>query len=415
MNPTLLTGLALFSAACLSLSAQESRTWTNTKGQTIEGSFVKQDATTVWIKKPDGKEISIPKKSLSAEDLKHLETAAPAPAAGGGGAATGGGAAPGARFASIKFDPAQWKPRDGGFKLDTMLFPSNLETEHFIIGGSTKIRPAIVTAYADAAERLWADIAADFPDFPDSFKGGVKFPIILLNDEKEHKMLAAWHEKHAADSPTVSPMFGMERYTICSVRLDKKFGEENKLSTYGLAFRMDGKGYQHTKPTWPERIHFVSGNLFDHWLGRPKGNGKFSLSLVAFSLAYHREQMICGHIESQVSFGSGSSEVEGFKNGRNWPGATKKLLKGGASPDIKSFLETEASEAQPRDLGFGLGLMQFILKDPTRREGLNKILHEAATSEKSPDDAGFAKGLGFDSPGALNVAWKEYMLSDAFQ
>lgn len=412
MNPTLLTGLALFSAACLAASAQEARTWTNTKGQTLEGSFVKQDATTVWILKGDGKEVAIPKKTLSVEDLKHLETAAPA--ATSTAPAAGGGAATGGRFNSVALDAAAIPERPGGLKLDIMTYPASRETDHYIVAGSPKIRPATLGIYAEVGERLWLDLAADFPDLAEAYKGDTKMAVLIFNDEKEHAMFASWHDKHAEASPSVSTVFNMTRSTISGWRYDKEFAKTNKISTDGRAFRMDGKGYQHNKKTWPQRIHFLCGDIFDHWVGRPSRKDGQSLSMVTFCLTFHREQLICGRIETEVSFGGGDG-VEGFKNGRNWAGATKKLLKAGTKPDIKSFLEGEASKANPRDLGMGLGLMQMIHKDAEKQKGLSKMLQQAATSEESPDAAGFAKAVGFGSPEELNKAWLDYMLTDAFQ
>lgn len=407
MNSSLLAGLAIFSAACLTASAQDSRTWTDVKGRTIDGSFLKQDDATVWVKRGDGREVAIPKKSLSEPDLKHLETAAPAPAAATGPVA--------GRFNDAKIDPSAWKPREGGFNLNALNYTNAIETDHYIVAGTTKIRPAMVSIYAEVGERLWHDMVADFPEMAEAFEGGVKMPLLLFDDEKEHKVFAAWHDKHAESSSTVSPAYNMERMTICGFRFDKEFAAETKISTRGRAFRMDGKGYQHTRKTWPQRIHFMSSDLIAQWIGSPSDNGDFSLSMVGFCMSYHREQLICGRIESEVTFGGFGAEVEGFKNGRNWAGATKKLLKSGTRPDIKSFLEGTASKANPRDLGFGLGLMQFIHKDPARRQGLSKLIHQAAKDKQCPDDAGFAKGLGFGSTEELNSAWLAYMESDSFQ
>ena len=416
MNFPLLSGLAIFSAVCLAASAQESRTWTDTKGRTLEGSFLKQDEATVWIKKGDGKEIPIPKKSLSVEDLKHLETAAPAAGGGGGGGggATAAGGGAGGRFNTVALDAAAIPERPGGLKLDIMTYPASRETDHYIIAGTPKIRPATLGIYAEAGERLWLDLAADFPDLAEAYKDGTKMAVLIFNDEKEHAMFASWHDKHAEASPSVSSVFNMTRSTISGWRYDKEFAKTNKISTNGRAFRMDGKGYQHNKKTWPQRIHFLCGDIFDHWVGRPSRKDGQSLSLVTFCLAFHREQLICGRIETEVSFGGGD-EVEGFKNGRNWAGATKKLLKAGTKPDIKSFLEGEASKANPRDLGMGLGLMQMIHKDAEKQKGLSKMLQQAATSEESPDATGFAKAVGFGSAEELNAAWLAYLNSDAFQ
>lgn len=407
MNSPLLSGLAIFAAGCLAATAQDARTWTDLKGRTIEGSFLKQDDSTVWVKRGDGKEIAIPKKSLSEDDLKHLASATLAPAPSGGAAVAAGG-----RFNNAKIDPAAWKPRDGGFKLGQLSYATNLETEHFIFATSEKVRPAILAAYADASERLWADIAADVPELADAFKGR-KMPVILA-EEKGATMFSGWHDKHADDSSTVARHYQLSEAAIASFSLDKKFAEESGLTIAGRLFRLDSKNAEPTRRTWPQRIHFLSGDILSQVIGRPDDNGDFNLSLVKLAFSYHREELICGRIESEVSFGGGG-DVEGFKNGRNWPGTTKKLLKAGARPDIKGFLEVHASKAEPRDLGFGLGLMRFIQMDGARRAGFGKMLEKARTDDKCPDPEALAKGLGLDSAEALNAAWREYMLSDAFQ
>ncbi|WP_367870155.1 SHD1 domain-containing protein [Luteolibacter sp. Populi] len=413
MNLPLFAGFAIFAALTLAASAQEARTWTDTKGRKLEGAFLRQDEATVWVKRGDGKEIAIPKKTLSPDDLKHLESAAPVPAdANAGGAPATAGT--GGRFNDAPIDPTTFQARAGGLKLDILNYTSTLETDHYIIAGTPKIRPATLSVYAEVAERLWVDLAADFPDLAEAYKGGLKMALLIFNDEKEHAVFASWHEKHAEASSSVSPIFNMTRSTISGWRFDKKFADEAKIATRGRAFRMDGKGYQHNKKTWPQRIHFLSSDILNHWVGNATRTDGQSLSMVAFCLAFHREQLICGRIETEVSFGGGS-EVEGFKNGRNWAGATKKLLKAGATPDIKSFLEGEASEANPRDLGMGLGLMQFIRTDPARQKSFSKMLQEASSSKESPDGAAFAKAIGFASAEELNKAWLDYMLTDAFQ
>jgi nitrogenase subunit NifH len=54
------------------------RTWTSKNGNfTVEAELVSQDATTVRLKKLDGKVIEVPVSALSDEDRKHLESMSP--------------------------------------------------------------------------------------------------------------------------------------------------------------------------------------------------------------------------------------------------------------------------------------------------------------------------------------------------
>jgi hypothetical protein len=404
-SPRLVAVLATLTLGCL--SAQEARTWTDIKGRKLEGSFVKQDGATVWILKGDGKEVAIPKTSLSEDDRKHLETATPAPAASAKPGATAG-----ARFATAKIDVAPWKPKPEGFKIGTQLFPVSIETDHFVIAGGAKARPAMLVVYAEAAERLWIDMATDLPGLATAFEGK-KMPILLLDGEKEVMPFAKWHEEHANASPNVSPSYYLDSHVIVGFNIDKDLAEEKGLTTLGRVYRVDSKKAEHARKTWPARIHFMSSDILRHFTGDPDNNDKYSLASVRLVHSYHREEQVCGKIESEVSFGGAA--LEGFRNGRNWAGATKKLLKDGIQPDIAVFMETRNSDVEPRDLGFGFGLMHFIHADPARTKGFAEILETAAKDDKSPDPEAFAKGLGFDSPEALNKAWKDYMVSDAFQ
>ena len=392
--------IAVLTLGCL--SAQEARTWTDIKGRKLEGAFVKQDDATVWVRKGDGKEVAIPKASLSEDDRKHLATAAPAIPAGSNGA----------RFNTARIDVAAWKPRPEGFQIGTQLYPIMIESDHFIIAGGAKARPAVLTAYAEAAERLWIDMATDLPGLATAFEGK-KMPILLLDGEKEAKPFAKWHDEHADASPNVSPSYNLERFVIVAFHLDKDLAKERGLTTLGRVYRLDSKKAEHTRKTWPARIHFFAEDILRQLTGDPDNNGKYTVAPLRLAHSYHREEQICGKIESEVSFGGAA--LEGFRNGRNWAGATKKLLKDGIQPDIASFLETRNSEVEPRDLGFGLGLMHFVHSDRARIEGFAKILETAAKDDKAPDPEAFAKGLGFDSPEALNKAWRDYMVSDAVQ
>ena len=401
-------GLAIFAAGCVGATAQETRTWTDTKGRTLEGAFLKQDEINVWIRRGDGKEVAIPKKTLSEDDLKHLTDAVPASVAKPASAGAG------ERFATAKIDPSAWHPREGGFKLGTLSYPGSLETEHFIIAGNEKTRPAMFAAYADAAERLWTDIATDYPGLAEAFKGR-KMAILLLDGDREIAALASWHQKHAQESSSISHNYGMETNTIGAIPLDPKFAEDAGLTPNARFFRMDAKKAEHTRKTWPQRVHFLAEDLVFQLTGKIKNNGEYGFSILRLAFSYHREETVCGRIESEVTFGSGGADVEGFKNGRNWAGATKKILKGGGRPDITEYLKINAAKAQPRDLGFGLALMDLIHRDPARLSGFGKLMSDAAAAGKAPDPEAFVKALGMASPEALNRAWLDFMLSDAFQ
>lgn len=398
----LLPLLVISLAGGLSSLAQDSRTWTDTKGRTLEGTLVKQNDSTVWVQRDNGTRVAIPKETLSEDDQKHLKQAATARAS-----------LKGERFDTSRIDPSAWKPRPTGLRFGKLVYPATLESPHFIVGGEAKIRPALLASYAEAAERLWTDIAADYPGLAEAFKGK-KMPIILVDGKDQAKTFATWHQDHAQASRKVAYSYRLLSGTIVPFSLDEEFADEAGLTGVGRLFRLDAKKADHNRVTWPERIHFLSEDILRQWIGSPDTNNGASFSIMKLVFSYHREEIICGKIESEVSFGGGS-DVEGFRNGRNWSGATKKLLKKGATPDIEEFLEIPAPKAQPRDLGVGHGLMHFIQAEPDRLTGFGKLLAEIAESDDSPDGEALAGALGFDSTDELNAAWLEYMESDAYE
>ncbi|WP_193210758.1 hypothetical protein [Luteolibacter marinus] len=393
--------LTVFAAACLTATGEEARTWTDVKGRTLEGTLVKQTEAEIWVRRDNGSRVKIARDTLSSGDLDYLKAAAKAKKS-----------LKGERFDTSKIDPTAWQPRPVGLRLGKLVYPVTLESPHFIVGGQAKVRPAILAAYAEAAERLWTDMASDYPGLVEAFKDR-KMPIVLLEDKGESKTLANWHRNHAQESRTVRYSYSLESYTIVAFDLDKDFAKESGFTNIGRAFRLDAKGADHNRILWHKRIHFLSEDILRHWIGDPVQNGTASFSIIRLVASFHREGLICGKIETEVTIGG--REVEGFRNSRNWSGITKKLLKDGAQADIETLLQTQASRAEPRDLGFGYGLMHFIHADDERLAGFAKLLEDISEHNESPDAGDFAEALGYESPDELNSAWREYMMSDAFE
>jgi len=414
----------LLTAGVLSLSfaqADTPRNWTDTKGRTISGSFVRQDDQTVWVRRSDGKDLAIPKNSLSDGDKVFLSTMTSVPSTGGGAAKP---ASPTGDFNSVKVDPTSFKPVAGGFKLDNIGFANAIETDHFIIAATEKVKPVITNAYGDAAERLWADLTKDLPAFSKGFEGN-KFLIVLADGEGEAKIVDSWHEKHAQSARKSSSYIShpdLTQANIVGFNMSDSFAAEHHVCSFARMFRTDAKTAKNGNRTWEQRIHFLTADLLRQAQGGEKssysyrGDDDTSYNLIGFNLAfsYQREFAVCGRIETEVHFSGSGADVEGFKNGKGWALGTKKLIKGGAKPDLDGFLKLDVDKIAPRDLGMGYGLMQMIRKDPKKMAGLDDMITHLQNSKKNPTPAEFAKFLGYDSVDALNTAWLAFMESDAF-
>ena len=398
MNFSLLSGFAIFSAACLAASAQDSRTWTDVKGRKIEGSLLKHDGTTAWLKRADGREIQILKTTLSQEDLSYLENALPvSPAATPD--RTGS-------FATVRLDPSKWTTKPEGIDFDGIVFHQNLASEHFVILAVGDVKPDALAAYANAAERLWADIAADLPSLSEAF-GDKKMPIILFEDTRHAGIFGAWHDKHAENSRTASPNYKLKTAGITGCKIDAELAAKHGFTFKAQTFRLDAKDIQSNRPTWPARIHFLTSTLFQ------VATGDSYFRLIEMGFSYHREKKICGRIETEVVVRG--TTVEKIKNTRDWGALPKRLLKNGSRPDFASFHGITTDEAQPRDLGFAYGLISFIHADTARLEKFDGLLTKARKGENVSEAESVAKILGSESCAALDTAWADFMESDVFQ
>ena len=239
--------------------------------------------------------------------------------------------------------------------------------------------------------------------------------VVLADDKLEAEAFANWHRKHAEKGNMFASPFRLTSYNIVSFSLNGELAGKEGLAPSGRLFRTDAKVARNTRIDWAERIHFLASELIRTVLRPVRDNGDYTLSMLQLSYAYHREESICGGISTEVTFGGGE-DIEGFSNGRNWAGSTRRIIsRGGVGPSIDDYLQKSGSDAAPRDLGFGHGLMCFIHQDPVRLGGFNKILETAVEEKKAPDAKAFAKGLGYDSPADLDAAWLEFMKSNDFE
>lgn len=395
--------------------AEAVRNWTDTKGRTVSAVFVRQDADNVWIKRADGREVQVPKNTLSDADQVYLATVpAGAPPAGGTTPAAGAATRSGLQdFNTVKVDPTSFKPRSGGLALDGFSLPNTLETDHFLVAASDKTKPAVISMYAEAAERTYLDLVAGLPSIGAAYEGRKKV-IILFENETEGALMESWHSHYASGNKrSLSHDSQMSERNVGYLDLSADDAEKLGFCPQVRTFRLNSKTAESMKKNWGKRIHFLTSDLLNWGLGNPYGSDGYSFSIVLLCYAYEREFALGGKIETEVIMSG--AEVEGFKNGKAWAAATKKLLKNGGKPDIDAFLRTLDSKAAPRDLGFGFGLMQFIRKDPARLAGLDKSMESLKKKRIFSDPKEFIANLGYESPEALNAAWLKYLESDAFQ
>ena len=401
---------ALSAAALCSSTAAESRKWTDSaSGRSMEAEFVSQTGAKVTVRLRDGKEIAIEKARLSKEDQEFLKTATPAPV--GSTPSASGAAAKSVGFNEVKIDKKDWgrpsPPKD--LKVTTVEFPGQVVTPHFYFAGTPKVKADVMDIYAESAERLWTQMTLFVPNIAELFKDK-RMAIWLLENEDASVKFGSWVSSKMGSGSS----YTWERSTICFVKFTEDYAAEQKFLDTGRTFRMDMKGNMRNLK-WPERIHFIAGDIFRAYLDPVKNNEDYSLSLIELGFAYYLESEICGNITTEVTYG-GVASVEGFRNGRAWPGTMKTLLKNPAvKPGIEKILKTEVTKAQPLDIGTAFSLLHWSLRDPGRSKAFNEMLATAINDTKSPDPAAFAKAYGFNTAEAFDAALVAYIKSDQFK
>lgn len=407
--------VTLVPLAVLALGASaiaETRDWTNAQGRKITADFVSQTAAKVTLRLKDGKEVSVDKSTLSKADQDYLKSAGagtPAPAAA---TAPSGASSRVIGFNEVKIDKKTWNrpspPKD--IKITAADFIHQIETEHFFIAGTTKVKPEIMDSFAEACERLYVHLVKDIPATAKLFDGGKRMSIWLTENETVHDKFGEFLNKQEGTSVP----YTWNRSSIVHITFGSSYADQQKFLKLSRCFRADAKeNFRNIKSA--SRLHFITSELFNGVLDGVEANGDYNFGLLRLGHSYYVEGDICGNITTEITFTSGGN-VEGFKNGRAWPTAIKNLLKNpNVKPGLEKMLKTDMTKAEPMDLGAAFGFFHWCFHDPARGKAFNEVLAAAAADKKVPAPDAFAKKFGFDNAAAFDAAFVAYLKSDAFK
>jgi hypothetical protein len=386
------------------------RTWTDTKGRKVEAEFVSQTANKVTVKLATGKEVTLPKLTLSEVDQEFLKTAAPAPASAPPAASTSRAAFTGPTFDSARIDKNKWKRtplRD--LKLQGLDFPSQIETEHFFIAGGPGVKPALLETNAEACERLYAHITRLVPRLMETFR-----------DQRMTLWITANRDDMEVFGNSISSRPGggftaLSDTVIAAAVLPDEMVSEQKFVRNTRIIRADGNESQRSVK-WPSRLFFNASAIFHATTSNMKMNAGNSIGLIELGWCYFLESEICGKITTEVQF-TGGDEVQGFRNGRAWPATVKTILKNGstAKPGAVLLLQTVKARATPLETGIAFGFAHWCFRDPARARQFSSMLDSSISEGLAPDPESFAKAFGFESVAAFDAAFNAYLKSDQFK
>ena len=387
------------------------RQWTDTKGRTVEGEFVSQTADKVTLKLATGKAVTLEKAKLCDADQEFLKTAA-APASPSAAVPGARGASfTGGTFDSVKIDRGKWvrpaPPRD--FKIKGVAFGSQIETAHFLIAGTTAVKPALLEVNAEACERLYSHMVRLLPQLEETFRER-RMAVWVVANREEMTTFDNW-----VDSFSDGDFSGNENTVNAAVTLPKSFAGEFKFMPGGRLLRADGAESQRGLK-WPSRLFFVSSTAMHSALRPMKYDEEWNFGLIELGWSYFLEGEICNNITTEVSFADSGSSVEGFKNGRTWPATIKGILKNGSTkPGVALLLGTKKSKSQPIHVGISYGFSHWCFREPVRARQFNDLLAAGIKDGLAPDAGAFAKAFGYASVDAFDAAFAAYLQSDRFK
>lgn len=397
--------ILIFFAVLSEIARAEFRTWTDVSGRKIEAEFVSQTTAKVFVKLKEGREVSLDRAKLGKNDQDFLNSLSPSPP-------NPPAVAKAAGFTDARIDKRTWTrpspPRN--LRMAPAEFPVQIETEHFFIAGSPKIRPDMIDVYAEACERLYVHLTKYTPRIAELFKER-RMAAWITQDKASFETFGEWLNHQPGGRLSGS----YEETSISPAFLTEEIMERLKVRRTSRVFQADVRENQRSLK-WSGRIHFISGDLFDGLLSQVRDNGEYGSAMLSLGYCYYMEGDICGNITTEIVFGDGPGEVKGFRDGRAWPATIKTLLKNPAvRPGIEKLLKTEVAKAQPIDVGATYGFYHWCFHDPARNQQFNAMLDAAINDQKMPDAEAFARAFGFENAGAFDAAFVAYLKSDRFK
>lgn len=392
--------------ACLlgahAVAVAEVRVWTDVTGRAISAELVAVYPTSVSLRLANGQLAIVDKAKLSAADLTFLQQAPPPQSKATLGAKSG------PAFFQAPVDPKLWIKNSPpkSFDITGYDFETQIETPHFIVSAAKKVKGSHIEACAEAAERLYHQMAQQLKCVEGKFENK-RMTVWLTPNKEEHLKVGE------ALAPLGEVSFGWSDSTISTFRVSPESADKFSLFRASRGFRTDYEPNSQGNIRWTKRLHFMASSICSECMPSFSDDTKSSTSMFETCYAYYVEGLIAGKIETKIRFEGDASKVEGFDKG--WEGSVKRLIaKGLLKPSIEKFTTMQASDAEPVDLGFGYGLLKFIFADAGRTARFNEMLGQCRTDSKTPTAQDYATALVSGPPEALDREWLEFMTSPAF-
>lgn len=418
---SLVAGLAL--AGILSSGAAELRKWTDIEGREIEASLVEVDGDKVVLKLKNGRTAEVKTTRLSAVDLEWIKEY-------GGGQNPFGNDGKDPKVESparkAKIDTKAFVRPDKILKVTNLEFGEVIESEHFVVATSSRIK---MKDTAEHAERMWHDMAFFHPNFKARFRDGKKMLIIVVDNQEDWETIGMWYAELIAGQGRGDDANDMLKTwppaSGSGVQLPGDVANEYDLVSTARAYKVtDEKQWE---GVWsPFRTHTLAGALLGFQASvdsRRGGEGGYWFST---GHSYYKEISLTGETRTtmirmdDIEEKTATSEL--FGDGKNWPSGVKKLVRRKAvNTDLKALYAVERKTATPEDTVLAFAFSYFLQSTQSRVFAFMKLVERVESGSQVPSPVELAKIYGYrteDGGGdvtALNEAWVEFMKSSAFK
>jgi hypothetical protein len=404
-------------AGCLMISAQaaEMRIWTSRKGGTLEASLRSVQGDMVSLTDKDSKEVKLKAGDLSLADRQHLVEF------GGADESIITGGKPGLVEKEVRIDTSAFKRLENQLTLiDSAEGFELLETPHFLIGTSGKVRPQAV---AETAERLWYGMAFVHMNFRKDW-GDKRMLILLVEDRDVHDALGKWY---AAQLTAAGEQEGAmqvtntwERTGSTSISLPEEVAAKHNVFGRAMVFNVK-EDDRFRKVLSPFPTHSIAGALLGKQMGGVSSYGAQGYFAIYTGHSYFKEISLAGKSETNLLSVEGSdkddiSSKQGFEDGTSWARTLRSMVRAGKVPvKLEPMLKWESIELTPERLVLIYSFAHYMQGDSKRLGAFAKMIRRIESSNQIPSPEEFAKIFGFDTVEAFETDWETFIKEGDFK
>lgn len=245
-----------------------------------------------------------------------------------------------------------WTSRQGTTVRGTLAaiegFQVTLQTDHFLVASSGKVKPQVI---AEIAERLWQGMASQHMNFRRDW-GDKRRLIIICGDLDSYQALGNWHFKYLESRATGPDGQDLVRKTKASwnaaagnsIDLPAALRERRNLHPEASVFNASARDYRKVFAPFPTNT--LAGHLLRQQTGPATGSPGGGGFAIATGHAFFKEILLAGRTETHLLNVEGSLDdvatKAGFEDGTGWARILKTEVKRGRiKPDLAVVLATE--------------------------------------------------------------------------